>query len=243
MTLNDPELVKREYASETGLLSRRSIYQNAVYESSDGPLEVTFSTLAALGPRSLLEVGCGPGEMAERIGRELAANVVAVDISPRMVELARTRGLDARVGDIQDLAFDDGSFDVVLAAWVLFHVPDLDRGLREIARVLRRGGHFVAVTNSELHLSEARELAGIDMRRCISFSRENGEERLVSHFASVERRDVNGWVTFADRLAVQSYVDTLDTLLQRSQRPVSDLDGELRAGARVTVFVAEKALA
>ena len=137
MSLSDPQLVKREYASETGLLSRRAIYQNAVYESSDGPLEVTFATIAALEPRSLLEVGCGPGEMAERIGRELAANVVAVDASPRMVELARTLGVDARVGDVQDLAFDDGSVDVVLAAWVLFHVPDLDRGLREIARVLK----------------------------------------------------------------------------------------------------------
>jgi SAM-dependent methyltransferase len=241
VTLNDPELVRREYASETGLLSRRSIYENAVYESSDGPLEVTFSTVAALGPRSLLEVGCGPGEMAERIDRELAAEVVAVDISPRMVELARTRGLAAQVGDIQDLAFDDGSFDVVLAAWVLFHVPDLNRGLREIARVLRPGGHLVAVTNSELHLSEARELAGIDMRRRISFSRENGEEQLRSHFAAVERSDVNGWLTFADRLAVQGYVDTLDALLRRSQRPVSDFDGELRARTRVTVFVAEKA--
>jgi hypothetical protein len=97
------------------------------------------------------------------------------------------------------------------------------------------------VTNSELHLSEARELAGIDMRGHISFSRENGEVLLLGHFASVERRDVDGWVAFLDRLAVQSYIDTLDALLQRSQRPVSDFDGELRAGARVTVFVAEKA--
>jgi len=79
------------------------------------------------------------------------------------------------------------------------------------------------------------------MRGRISFSRENGEELLSRHFVSVESRDVDGWVTFADRQAVQGYIDSLDTLLQRSRRPVNEFDGELRAGARVTVFVAEKA--
>jgi len=49
VSLNDPDLVKRESTSETGLLSRRSVYQDAVYEASEGPLEVTFATIAALG--------------------------------------------------------------------------------------------------------------------------------------------------------------------------------------------------
>lgn len=241
MSLSDPELVEREYASETGLLARRSIYEDAVYEPSGGPLEVTFSTVASFEPRSLLEVGCGPGEMAERIGRELSADVVAIDVSSRMVELARARGVNAHVGDVQDLRFRDGVFDVALAAWVLFHIPDLDRALGELARVLAPGRHLVAVTNSELHLSEARELAGIDMRGQVSFSRENGEELLLRHFATVERHDVDGWVTFADPRAAQRYIDTLDNLFPRSQHRVSHFDGELRAGARVTVFVAEKA--
>ena len=68
MSLNDPDLVKREYTSETGLLSRRSVYQDAVYEASEGPLEVTFATIAALGPRSLLEVGCGPMFLTSTVG-------------------------------------------------------------------------------------------------------------------------------------------------------------------------------
>ena len=241
MSLNDPELVRAEYASEAGLLRRRSIYDDALYEGSEGPLEVTFATIERLRPRRLLEAGCGPGEMAERIRNELSAEVVAVDISPRMIELARSRGVDAHVSDVQDLSLGDESFDCVLAAWMLFHVPDVDRGLSEIVRVLARGGHLVAVTNSELHLAEARELAGIDMRGRVSFSRENGREILARHFATVEQHDVEGWVTFAHRNAVQRYVDTLDTLLQRSRYEVGPFDGELRAGTRVTVFIAEKA--
>jgi SAM-dependent methyltransferase len=156
-----------------------------------------------------------------------------------MVELARSRGVDARVGDAQDLPYADASFDCVLAAWVLFHVPDLDRALAEISRVLVPGGHVVAVTNSELHLSEARELGGVDMRSRVPFSRENGEEILSRHFASVERRDVDGWVTFSGWEEVQQYVDSL--LAPGTRYPVHAFEGELRASARVTVFVAEKA--
>ena len=236
MTLNDPELVRREYATEGGLLARRSIYENASYEPSEGPLEVMFDAIESLEPRRLLEVGCGPGEAAARIARELVAEVIAIDISPRMVELARERGVNAAVGDVQSLPFENGSFDTALAAWVLFHVPDLDRGVAELARVLTPGGHLVAVTNSERHLSEARDLADIGIRS--SFTRENGEEILMRHFASVERHDVDGWVTFENRDAVQAYIDTRPGATDRDR--VRDFEGELRAGARVTIFVAEK---
>src|SRR4029078_7030536 len=92
--------------------------------------------------------------------RDLAATVSFVDVSPRMVELARARGVDAQVGDVQELPFADGSFDVAVAAWMLYHVPHLDRGLSELARVLRPGGILVAVTNSRYHLLELRELVG-----------------------------------------------------------------------------------
>src|SRR5207244_7586759 len=109
-------------------------------------------------PERVLEVGGGEGELAERI-RELGVDVVGVDQSDRMVELQRSKGIDARVGDVQALPFADGEFDVGLAAWMLYHVPDLDRGLAELARVLKPGGRLVAVTNAEEHLQELWELA------------------------------------------------------------------------------------
>ena len=117
--------------------------------------------------------------------------------------------MDARVGDVQALPFDDGSFDCAVAAWMLFHVPDLDLGLAELARVLRPGGRLVAVTNGEAHMAELREIAG-HAAWARTFTRENGEGRIAAHFASVERRDADGWVTIHDDAVVRGFVESLD---------------------------------
>src|SRR5262249_29767729 len=131
--LNDPELVAAEYADES-----RFAVRAAAWDASTGPdpKELALAAVAEVAPRTVLEVGAGRGELATRIAADVGARVTAVDVSERMVELARSRGVDARTGDVQRLELPDASFDCVVAAWMLYHVPDLDRALAEIARVL-----------------------------------------------------------------------------------------------------------
>jgi SAM-dependent methyltransferase len=236
VSLTDPDVVRNDYASESRLLGRRSIY-----ETSEGPstLDVLWDRIAEAAPRRVLEVGPGPGELSERMARELGAQVVAIDVSPRMVELTAARGIDARLGDVQDLPFDDGSFDLVVAAWVLFHPADLDRALAEIARVLQSGGRLIAGTNSELHLAELWELVGIE-RVAYSFGVENGEDSLRRHFATVRRHDVDGWVTFADTTTARAYVASSILYGHLADR-VPELAEPLRARRKNAIFVAEKA--
>jgi SAM-dependent methyltransferase len=152
-----------------------------------------------------------------------------------MVELARERGVDARVGDVQSLPFADGVFDTVVAAWMLYHVPDLDRGLAEMARVLRPGGALIAVTNSILHLSEFRELIAYPDVLRETFNRENGEELLSKHFAQVERLDLELEVTVRDRQALVDYQQSTSVPTQ----PVPEhVDLPFITHSRVTIFVA-----
>jgi len=237
VSLNDPELVRAEYASEAGLESRRSLYDNRV---GPDPREVMWNEVVDLEPRRVLEVGPGPGEVSARMLSELGCQVVAIDISERMVALARARGVDARVGDVEDLPFADEEFDVVIAAWVLFHVRDIDRGLGEVARVLAPGGRLVAVTNSEYHLAEARAHAGISMVGQMIFSRENGQDALSRHFEHVEHIDVDGSLTFADGEAIRTYVRALGIWKQAADA-VPELTEPLQATTRNTIFVARKA--
>ena len=208
--MRDPEYVRKQYASETGLQSRASLYVETT-----GPFagDLAFEAVAEAAPRRVLEVGCGTGWFSARLARELGVAVVAADQSERMVALAREQGVDARVADVQDLPFGDGEFDCVAANWMLYHVPDLDRGLAEIARVLTPGGRLVAVTNGRDHLLELWALVGaqeLRLGRDLAFDSENGAERLRRHFASVERRDAPGTVRIADRDAVVRYLCSME---------------------------------
>ncbi len=235
MKIDDPLVVAEEYATERGLVGRRNAYRYAT--GPDAP-ELAFAAVAEVAPRRVLEVGCGPGEASERIVRELAAEVVAVDVSPRMVELTRARGVDAHVGDVQKLDLPDAMFDCALAAWMLYHVPDVDRALAELARVLRPGGRLVAVTNGRTHFQELRELLGGDFPTR-SFSDENAEELLGRHFARVELRDAGGTIEFPDRAAIVEYVEASRKLWGR-ELP-SDFEGGLSVTRAPLVYVAEKA--
>jgi SAM-dependent methyltransferase len=236
VSLDDPEVVKAQYATEVGLETRRSVYET---QECDDRLQVAFSAIAACRPRRVLEVGPGPGELSVRMMAELGAEVIAVDVSERMVELSRANGVDARVGDVQSLPFADGSFDTVVAAHMLYHVTDLDGGLAEIARVLTEPGRLIATTNSEWHLEEARVHAGVSMVGRVSFNRENGRAILERHFATVEQLDVDGWVTFADAEAIRRYIRSMIMFADGSNADrVPDDVGPVRAGTRGTVFVA-----
>ncbi len=235
---DDPVLVRREYESEKGLAARAAVYAGEF----GGPdtRAVAFDAVLEARPARVLEVGCGWGEFAARLVEELRVELVAVDQSERMVELAIERGVDARVGDVQDLQFADASFDCVVANWMLYHVPDLDRGLAELARVLRSGGRLVAATNGLDHLGELWSLVGRDRRRePPRFFAESGEESLQPHFVRIERRDVSGPVLFADAEAVRGYIGSSVAHKHLAGR-VPELDGPLVATKRQSVFVAEK---
>jgi len=197
----DRDEVRREYASEERLLARASIYAGTGPDANDALIEA----IAEQGPGDVLEVGCGPGRLAARLRDERGISVTALDSSERMVELTRARGIDARLGDVQALPFADERFDLVIAAWMLYHVADLDRGLREVARVLRPGGALIATTNSEHHLAEMWTLVGWDGYP-LPFNAENGAGILGRHFAHVDRRDISGTVNFPDREAIRNYI-------------------------------------
>jgi SAM-dependent methyltransferase len=235
--LDDPELVREQYATEANLAARKAVYAET---SGADARDIVFEAVAEARPRGVLEVGCGEGELAERLRHELGVALIAIDQSERMVELAQARGLDARVGDVQDLPFEDRTFDVAVAAWVLFHVPDLDRALRELSRVLRPGGRLVAATNATDHLLEMFELAGLD-RFVLPFGAENGAEHLGRHFARVERRDATGTVTFREAEQIRSYLRSSPRLAEGANRVPDELTEPLVARRRPVVFVAEKA--
>lgn len=123
--------------------------------------------IRALGlPRGgrVLEIGCGRGIALPVLAERLApAALVGVDIDPALVAVAtrhvRALGVpaDVHLADVRDLPFESASFDLVIDFGTCYHVSGRAAGaraaLREVARVLRRGGLFVHETPIAQHLA------------------------------------------------------------------------------------------
>jgi SAM-dependent methyltransferase len=235
LSADEASFVREQYATPDNLRARKAAYVNA---EGDDPRDFVLEAVAAAQPRRVLEVGGGEGEVAERIVNELGVELVGVDQSEGMVAEQRKRGIDARVGDVQNLPFEDGEFDVVVAAWMLYHLPDLDGGVAELARVLRPDGTLVAVTNSVEHLQELWNLAErANAVGRFTFRSDNGEEVLGRHFAAVERRDARGSIVM-DGETIRAYARSWDAL--RSLVDMPPLGEPLHVRRHSTVFVARK---
>jgi SAM-dependent methyltransferase len=112
---------------------------------------VAEALVAALDPRPddvVLDLAGGTGDMAAALAGRVA-HVLTTDISPRMVEAARSRrlaGVEHRVLDMQELELADASFDAAVCRCGYMLVPDPGRALRETRRVLRPGGRLAFAT-------------------------------------------------------------------------------------------------
>ena len=91
-----------------------------------------------------LDAACGTGRHAEYLG-SIGHEVIGVDVTPEMLEVARTKVPAARfeLADVTALPLPDDSVDLAVCALVLTHFTALEAPLTEIARVVRTGGHVV----------------------------------------------------------------------------------------------------
>lgn len=107
--------------------------------------------LLALAPgQRVLDIGCGPGILAKEMAADVGptGEICGIDISESMLALARQRcgpadPVTLRPGRAEAIPFGDEEFDAAVAVQVYEYVPDIDRALAELFRVLRPGGRAV----------------------------------------------------------------------------------------------------
>jgi len=155
--------VEEQYADAQNLRARIHLHEHFSTNPYPYPRWV-FDGYDFGADAAVLEVGCGDGmiwrENLDRLPR--GWRLTLTDLSEGMVDEARSALADrARyaVARVEELPFEDESFDAVIANHMLFHVADRAQAFGEIRRVLRPGGAFLSTTIGRDHLRELRELA------------------------------------------------------------------------------------
>lgn len=192
-------LLEDQYRDPTNLQDRAQLHARFSVNPR-GWLPWVFDRFAFGKEARLLDLGCGLGDLwrVNRARIPTGWDITLADLSPGMLDAAATK-LDKarfsyRVADAQDLPFDNDWFDGVIANHMLYHVPDRERALIELRRVLKADGRLYAATNGlpdgiglgawvrkAVHQEDQRPEEGtIDL-----FSLENGRAQLKRVFVSV----------------------------------------------------------
>lgn len=124
-----------------GWTERAATFDTLVGRATAAAMEPLLDAARVTSGTRVLDVGCGLGDLAAAAAARGAA-AVGTDLAVGMVEAARRRhpGLEFVLADGEALPFEDGGFDASLAAFVINHMPDAERGAAELVRVTRPGG-------------------------------------------------------------------------------------------------------
>lgn len=150
---------QRESAYWKEIYTRGDVYAGIHQQRQERVLQwVEELNLAA--DAQILEIGCGAGFLALALAKR-GFNIHAIDSVDAMVEQARQHAretglaekLSVEIGDISSLAFQDNSFDLVLAIGVIPWIERADTGIQEMARVLKPDGHVLFTADNRARLN------------------------------------------------------------------------------------------
>ena len=213
---NDAEAVRTQYSTSNGLNTRIAFHD--MYSTNKyGYGNWILSNYEISEGAKVLEVGCGAANMW--VGHDdLIAKcglLTLTDMSEGMLSTAREnigerKNVAYALADIQDIPFEDDSFDAVIANSMLYHVPNIECGIREVRRVLRNEGVFYCATYGENNFTDVLadwfELDGESFRPNHNFTMQNGEQKLKEAFTNVEAK------FYEDSLHITNIEDLTDYL-------------------------------
>jgi SAM-dependent methyltransferase len=226
----DRTFVEEQYSEADKLRTRIETHERYSQGDTEHILDDGVRALSLSPGLYVLDIGCGTGGWHARIAA-VGANIVGVDLMAGMIREARASGTGLQPkpvftqADAHALPFDGASFDRVLCAGVLYHVPDCEGALHEMRRVLRPHGRAVISTNGayamrriyEFHACAARELGYEPLPIMPGHFTMDDLPLVEQAFPSVERHVLHGALVFKTAEPALSFYATnrIDALRDR----------------------------
>lgn len=208
---NSDFLKSSQYAKSDNLSARILLHQ--LYSTSDEDIHrwmfdhVLAQVAARVAaddretPLRVLEVGAGRCDLWFKNAGRIPQNweITLSDFSEGMLADGKAHlgeiadRFSYEVVDVQQIPYPDAHFDLVIANYMLYHVPDLPQAIRELRRVLKPSGVLFALTNGDLHMHDLSVLvaksglafAGTSERIAGTFTTQTGESRLSAAFGEI----------------------------------------------------------
>lgn len=213
-TINQYKAVQEQYKTAANLNTRISVHEK-YSTNKTGFGNWLFSHYDFPAGSNILEIGCGTGSMWKSKLHLVDKNtrLTLTDFSENMVAVAKNtlgdqENISYEAASIESLPYADTRFDRVIANMMLYHVPDLDKGLSEVERVLTADGYFYCATYGENgimpYIAGLLKEYGVRDTTNKKFTLQNGCGILEKYFSDIQRLD------YEDSLAVTDVDDLLD---------------------------------
>ncbi len=251
--INDKVSIQQQYANADGLQIRRMLHQK--YSINKQPYDEWISEHYQIQPgMKVLELGCGTGISWKDAKRWLpdGASLLLTDFSEGMLETARTNvPVQSNIAfaqvDIQQIPCKDDSFDLVIANAMLYHVPDLDKAISEVARVLKPDGRFICSTTGDNGMHQwFQQVLGTGESPAMPFSLQNGGVQLEKHFVRADMRMREDGLAVTDVNDLAAYVRSTVSFGYIREWPIDELisllstqaaDGVIRIPKEYGLFI------
>lgn len=213
----------------------------------------------------ILELGCGNGKMWDTKHELLPKDTTLIlsDFSQGMVDIVKEKHknhnnvLTCQI-DIQDIPYEDESFDIVIANHMLYHVPDVEKAIAEIYRVLKHNGIFYASTLGmngfqkwlNKSLKEFNSIMDYFNIEKYKFTLGNGYDMLKNKFENVEMieykdsieidntKDLVKWI-FSSMALFDEDKEQFNGLEEHFEK-YKDKNGKINIPKQIGIFIAKK---
>jgi ubiquinone/menaquinone biosynthesis C-methylase UbiE len=213
--------VKEQYKDDNNLAARINLHK---YNTNKIDWNVWFFNKMDIPEKGrILELGCGNGVLWQRNINSIREgwDIILSDFSEGMLQSAKQNidieRIKYKIIDIQDIPYENESFDIIIARHMLYHVPDIDKALSEVKRLLKPKGRFYVSTNGREHMRELvrlvrdydKDISFDPEKLAVRFGVENGAEILYKHFNNVTLEEFNGQIIVDEAEPIVSYVTSV----------------------------------
>lgn len=231
--MNHKTQVIQQYQDDSKF-SKRQNFHDQYSTNSYGFRNWMFDKYTLFDSCKILELGCGNGRMWDEKYKDLPLNsqLILSDFSEGMCKVVKEKhkqheNIEIKKIDIQEIPYKDDCFDIVIANHMLYHVPNVNKAIEEVYRVLKKGGKFYASTlgtnGFQKYLNQKFKQFNSQMDyfniEDWAFTLKNGREVLSKKFDDITKYEYEDSIEISDENILVDWIFTSVVLqdLDKSQ--------------------------